>query len=783
MPSMRRTVFERLVDFSLRHARVVVAATFTVTLVFGWFAAKVKVNPDFISLLPKDAEVNALLAEYGASDVQPDVLVFAVTADRGDVLEPAALAAYGEAVTAIAALPGVQSTISPFNLVNFGRESGRLAIRLMSPGGVAPDAGHVDEFRARLAGTRYARNLVVSGDGRMLISYFQTESMGSFKQLMVRVDDIAATVRTAGLTPYVTGTIPINVRTEYHLSRDATRLLLLAALIILVSYLASYRSPRGVILPFLSVLLGTVWTVGFMSMAGFPLSLITIVAPPLILIFGNEYAVYATSEYLRTARADAVTPGWIARATRSVAAPIVMAVLTTAIGFLSLLSTSIRQTREFAVTASFGSLACAFLALFFLPAMYSLLRPPVVRSHEPGGAMERAMRSVAAFCYRRAPLVLGLLGAVVVLFAVTIRMLTFNTDPASYFPAADPVLRDMRVIYDHAGGYEQMAVSFDAPDGKAGYFLDADILARVQEVERKLRSLADVSYALSLPDLLQEVNRAATGEDVIPSNRASILTFSRLLTAAGGSSPGGALLSSLVDRNFSRVTVICRIYNADTRHYMDEARTRTLLSDMRKVVADTPIGAPGVVWGDLLRNLSFADMLRRTLGISMAMSMLSILALTVVVFRSFRFGFYPVVPLAAGLLLNYALMALVGIPLDMTTIMVSNIAIGAGVDNAIYLVIQYRRELARSPRAPALALGDTLTVMGPPALLSSLSIIAGMLVFTTAAFRPVVYFGLLVLFTLLATLGGTLITLPAILAMDTRIRIARGRHGVPDASA
>ena len=38
-----------------------------------------------------------------------------------------------------------------------------------------------------------------------------------------------------------------------------------------------------------------------------------------------------------------------------------MAVLTTLVGFLSLLTTSIRQTREFAVTASVGSLACAFL--------------------------------------------------------------------------------------------------------------------------------------------------------------------------------------------------------------------------------------------------------------------------------------------------------------------------------------------------------------------------------------------------------------------------------------
>jgi hypothetical protein len=770
---MLRTLPDRLIAFSLRHARMVVAATFAVTLVFGWFALKVKVNPDFISLLPKDADVNALLAEYGANGVQPDVLVFAVTAGSGDVFAPGSLTVYGEAVAAISALPGVQSAISPFNLVSFGRESGRLAIRLMSPGGAAPDAQRADEFRARLSGTRYAQNLVVSANGRMLISYFQTESMGSFKEFMAKVDGITAKVRAAGLTPYVTGTIPINVRTEYHLSRDATRLLLLAALIIVLSYIASYRSLRAVILPLISVLFGTLWTVGFMGIAGYTLSLITIVAPPLILIFGNEYNIYTTSEYLRVGQAEAAAPGWIGRASRSVAAPIAMAVLTTVIGFLSLITTSIRQTREFALTASFGALACAFLALFFLPAMYSLLRPPAVRARRPGGAFERVMRGLAAFAFRRPAVVLGMLGGVVVLFAVSFHLLTFNTDPASYFPHGDPVLQDMSAIYGQAGGYEQMSVSFDAPGKQAGYFLNADVLARVQEVERTLMANPDISYALSLPDLLQEINAAATGEYAIPSNRAAIMTLARMLAAVGGSSPGGALLSSLVNGDFSRVTVSFRVYNSSTCHYLDETRLRALVADMRKVVAENPIGATGVVWSDLLRNLSFADSLRRTLSISMAISLFSILVLTIVVFRSFRFGLYPVIPLAGGLLLNFSMMALTGIPLDMTTIMVSNIAIGAGVDSAIYLVIQYRRELGRTPLDPAHALGDTLAIMGQPILLSSLSIIVGMLVFATAAFRPIVYFGMLVLFTLLATTGGTILTLPAFLALDTRVHIAR----------
>ena len=769
---------DRIIGFSARHARWVVMATFVLTLLFAWFALKVRINPDFTSLLPRNAEVNALLEKYGGGAPPADLLLFAATAaaPAGDIFSADTLAAYSDAVSAIGALPGVRSVVSPFNLMSFGRESGRIVLRPMSPGAAAPAPDAIEVFRARLQAARYAGNLVVSSDATMLISYFETERMASFRPFMSRVDAIATTARSRGLIPYVTGTIPLSVRTEFHLSHDASRLLALAALIILLSYFAGFRSLRAVVLPLLSVLFGTLWTVGFMGIMGFSLSLITIVAPPLILIFGNEYNIFTTSEYLRLAREEAAAPGWIERASRNVATPIMMAFLSTLVGFLSLLTTSISQTREFAITASFGSLACAFLALFFLPAMYALMRPPVVRTHKPGGVFERLMRAVAAFSCRFPAVVLGLLAATVLLFAVTQRFLIFNTDPASYFPQSDPVLRDMAGIYSRAGGFEQVSVSFDAPGDAPGYFLTADVLSRVEAVERKLREIPDISYGVSLPDLLRDVNRAATGQDALPTNRAVVSMFSRLLSAAGGSSPSGSILANLTNRDFTRLTLSFRILNSTTGHYMDEARFRSLIAAIQKTLDENPIGAHPVIWSDLLRNLAFADSLRRSLILSMAISVLSILALTIFVFRSPLFGLYPMVPLIAGLLLNFALMALTRIPLDMTTIMVSNIAIGVGVDGAIYLVIRSRRQLRLSPADPALALGNTLVIMGQPVLLSSLSIALGLLVFATAAFRPIVYFGMLVLFTLLATTLGTLVTLPTLLAIDTRVRRSRERR-------
>ncbi len=300
-------------------------------------------------------------------------------------------------------------------------------------------------------------------------------------------------------------------------------------------------------------------------------------------------------------------------------------------------------------------------------------------------------------------------------------------------------------------------------------------LSRVEDAERALSALPDVSYAISLPDLLREISRASTGVDALPTNRVIISTLSRLLTASGSSSATGSVLGNLTNKDFSRLTISFRIYNSSTGRFMDEARFRDLVASMQKILDAKPVAAKSVIWGDLIPMLAFADSLRRTLFLSMAISVFSILVLTVIVFRSLLFGLYPLVPLAAGLLVNYSVMSLTGIPLDMTTIMVSNIAIGVGVDSAIYLVIQYLRELRATPLEPRGALERTLAVMGQPVLLSSIAIIAGLSVFLTAAFRPVMFFGALVIVTLAATAIGTLVTLPVLLSIDTRLRRPRAQ--------
>jgi len=146
------------------------------------------------------------------------------------------------------------------------------------------------------------------------------------------------------------------------------------------------------------------------------------------------------------------------------------------------------------------------------------------------------------------------------------------------------------------------------------------------------------------------------------------------------------------------------------------------------------------------------------------------------VFRSAKLGLQVLAPLAVGIMMNFIVMAVFRIPLDVVTITFSSIAIGIGVDNAIHLTIQYRRQATIHVGDPEGTIVHTLKVAGRPMLLTTLSIMSALLSLTLSGFRPIAYFGLLISLSLLFTTVGALVLLPVLLYRDAKGKARRARR-------
>src|SRR5690606_14457650 len=71
----------------------------------------------------------------------------------------------------------------------------------------------------------------------------------------------------------------------------------------------------------------------------------------------------------------------------------------------------------------------------------------------------------------------------------------------------------------------------------------------------------------------------------------------------------------------------------------------------------------------------------------------AVLLVSSLVFRSLTAGLLILVPLVAAVLVNFGVMGLLGIPLQIATALVSAMAVGIGADYGIYMSYRMREEL------------------------------------------------------------------------------------------
>src|SRR5262249_12198443 len=131
--------------------------------------------------------------------------------------------------------------------------------------------------------------------------------------------------------------------------------------------------------------------------------------------------------------------------------------------------------------------------------------------------------------------------------------------------------------------------------------------------------------------------------------------------------------------------------------------------------------------------------------------------------RSFVGGLLVVVPLALSVAVNFGVMGLLGIPLDLTTSAISAMAVGIGADYAIYFLFRLREEL--SARHPLdVAVSRALMTSGKAVLFVSTAIACGYATLCLSGFRMHVQLGSLVALAMLVSSGTALALLPVLVA-------------------
>ncbi len=292
-----------------------------------------------------------------------------------------------------------------------------------------------------------------------------------------------------------------------------------------------------------------------------------------------------------------------------------------------------------------------------------------------------------------------------------------------------------------------------------------DVVRHIAALERHIRGLERyaVGGVLGAPDYLETTHLMSRGLDetyrTIPDNPER----TEWLWSQYGRIRGELRLRQLVSADYSRTLVSVFLKNAN---FVD---TAGLMDAVRDYAQDhlAPHGLTISFAGDVAVSQALIDSIVTTQVESLILSQIGVLVITALLHRSLVWGLMCLLPCALAVLVNFAVMGLVGMPLGVATSMFSAMVIGIGVDFAIHLVERFRRA-RRAGRAAEEALVEAMQVTGAAIVRSGAAVGLGLGVMMLSAVPANARLGGLLVLSMAVCLFATLTLLPALVSIAHR---------------
>ncbi len=757
---MRRLTTRHLVSFSTDHPWTVIAIFFIMTALMLIPIKNLKIEPDVKSLLPESIK-DSMTDNQPEQSVDYDTLAIMFSGDN--LFTVSGLKTFENAIEEIGSRLSAGKTVMPFSQTILERKGKRLVIQTLSPGGKAPESEEdLKIFRERLEKSPFVEGLITSKNHDVLAAYLFIHKGVDYIKMMNEVRSITDPL-SKSFKITITGTMPFSAEIEKFLTKDFAKLLVLVLITILLSYYLGFRSRRALFIPMVLVGTGTVFSLGGMALAGFKLTMVSIISPPLVLTLGSSYSIHVlNSYYTRLGRhPEEEKKKAIKASVTGISKTVVFASLTTIVALMSLLLASIKQTREFALATSFGILITAVLSITLLPAILSLQKKPVRKKIDTitTDTLSKILSSAGPVIIRARKTSIAVMILIVAAFVYIYPKISFNTSPFKYFPQKSVVIKDNTYFMSEIGGIEEMGIIFTPKRNEKGFFLRKDILNNIHDIEQKIKELGNVSFVFSFPEYLEYAGKTLGKDPYDYGSRGLNLLVSRLFHTAEGNNGG-----KYINKDFTRLFIAIKIQNKSLSRPVDENDMIQLKEQLTEILSTTV--NPETDWklnGISLAFLDLTHQMRRDFIVSTIAALLAIGILAFIAFRSIIPSLLALIPLLAGIFTSLILMVLTNIPLDMTTIMVACISIGVGVDDSIHFLLRHHYNKERYPDDPEHAVYETLIHAGRPIILTTVSIAAGLMFLVLAKFQPIRYFGLLIVFTLSTAMFATLMLLPPLL--------------------
>ena len=521
-----------------------------------------------------------------------------------------------------------------------------------------------------------------------------------------------------------------------------------------------FRSFRATLISIIIVIIGVMWSFGFLGLFNYEITVLTALVPSLIIVIGIPNCIFLTNKYHQEYKVHRNKAKALQRVTTKIGMATLMTNVTTAIGFATFVASNNQLLLEFGVVTSINIIGLFFLCIIVIPIFHSYIPAPKDRhiKHLDRGSvksfMDWILRNVknnrfSIYVVAIILLVFGIIG---------VFQMRISGSLIEDMPKKEPFFEDIVFFEKEFNGVMPLEIMIDTKRKKG--VMKLSTLKRMEELEQTIEEIPELSKTMSIVNLVKYSKQAYYNGNPdyyeLPTSQeqAFILSYAKNATKNNKEN----LMKSYVDSTgqYARITTFMRDENGGKIPEIEaeiRKEANKLFPPDRYHVTITGKAlvfqkGTGYLLDNLLSSLIFAFFLTALLVAFM--------------FRSFKMVLVSIIPNLLPLLLTAGIMGFMDIPLKPSTILVFGIAFGLSVDDTLRFLAQYREELKKNNWKIRKSVYATFNESGLSMFYTSIVLFFGFSVFMLSSFGGTIALGGLISLTLLFGMLSNLMLLPAL---------------------
>jgi len=564
----------KFADFVIKYRMAIMAVVTLLTVFFGYQLKDIKVNSDIISYLSPDDPGVQLFNRIGEEYAGTSIAMIGLEANN--VFDYESLTVINNLTEKLKQINGVASVMSLTDVLDIRSvEDGLEVARLIDKNNIPKNPEELRKLRDYTLSKDMYNGRIVSANGKVTIIIARIKQSADKQTVAQEIKTIAR--QEAGKYKLYFSGLPMQmIEINDIIIQDMLYLVPIVALVLVLMLYFSFRTKRGVLLPLLTVLISTVWAMGLMTLMGIQLSIISNIMPVILIAVGSAYGIHMLARYQEDIHTCSDTITCIRDALAEVGVPIILAGVTTLIGFLSFAGSYLTAVTHFGVFTGIGVAFALIISVTFIPALLTFFNQPQLKRTKEGkenNTLAHFLDHLAVLVINNEKLIIGGAIFLIIVSVIGLPRLKREVNMLEYFPEDTDIRIAENMMEKDFGGSTPIQIVVQ------GDLKNPFVLKEMRRLEEFMETAPYVSKPQSVADLICEMNKVMNHHYTIPDTREGVANLWFFIE-------GESILKQLVNADGNEGIIQANLGTMDTKKLL---KTVNLINDYIASQMDTSL--------------------------------------------------------------------------------------------------------------------------------------------------------------------------------------------------